>query len=96
MTHIFVSYSPKYGIQMIHGLSNDNEDEWRGVVTAAYRSIELYNIGTTQREMVHVFNIAPAALLAGFGMQAERGRGMTFYNFVTRNQYSPVFTVESQ
>lgn len=93
---MMLSKHPKFGIQMIHGLSNDNEAEWRGVIGAAYSALEMYERGTNRSEMVHIFNIAPAALVGGLGIWSERGRGMTFYNFVARNQYSPVFTMESQ
>jgi len=83
----------KFGIQMIHGLNNEDETEWRGVIGAAYKSLDAYDTGTVRRRMVHVFNIAPAALLGGFGVWSERGRGMTFYNYAAHNQYNPVFVM---
>ncbi len=84
---------PQYGVQMTHGLDNEAEEEWRGVISAAYDSLALYERDTMRRAMVHVFNIAPAALMGGFGVRAERGRGMTFYNYGGGIQYHPVYTI---
>jgi hypothetical protein len=83
------------GIQMQHGLDNDNPDEWRGVISAAYDSLDAYDTGTNRRKMVQVFSLAPAALMAGFGLRAERGRGLTIYNFAGGGQYAPVYVLPS-
>ena len=92
---MMLTQHPHFGIQMQHGLDNDNPDEWRGVISAAYDSLDAYDAGTARREMVQVFSLAPAALMAGFGLRAERGRGLTVYNFAGSGQYAPVYVLPS-
>ena len=87
---------PQYGISMVHGLDNGDENEWRGVVNTTYSSIERYHLDTARPQMLHVFNIAPAALLGAIGLRAERGMGMTFYNFVGADRYAPVYSQPAQ
>lgn len=82
----------QYGISMVHELDNSNESEWQGVVNATYTSIERYHQDTIRPNMIHVFNIAPAALIGAIGLRAERGMGMTLYNFVGAGSYHPVYS----
>ncbi len=86
----------QHGISMVHELDNSNENEWRGVVNATYTSIERYHNDTDRPQMLHVFNIAPAALVGAIGLRAERGMGMTLYNFIGAGNYYPVYSKPAQ
>jgi hypothetical protein len=66
------------------------------VVNATYTSIERYHNDTDRPQMLHVFNIAPAALVGAIGLRAERGMGMTLYNFIGAGNYYPVYSKPAQ